>query len=174
VIISYPLERLIARETFAEMLDLFEPEDLAIAVLRLEGLSDTQIGSLLGVTASATNLRLKKARQRIMKQLPEWAPLLRGRSHRLAKPRHQTLPLEHGWLLMEDQTAAAPSLRTGLTTADVARLCGVTQYTVGRWVRQGHFPHAYKLEPARRNSPYRIPVQDLATFVPPGQASSRP
>jgi hypothetical protein len=94
-----PLEQLVEQDTFAEMLALLEPEDLAIAALRLEGLSDSQIAALLHVDPRTVGWRMEKAQLRIMEVLPELAPFLRGR-RRLSPPplSGQSPPLERGWL----------------------------------------------------------------------------
>lgn len=101
---SGALERVIERETFAEILACLTPEELAVAALRLEGLSDAEIGALLGTSRQAVRQRLTKAQARIAYTRPDLAPALRGRclsngeavpaTTRLLEPR----PLEHGWL----------------------------------------------------------------------------
>jgi DNA-directed RNA polymerase specialized sigma24 family protein len=93
------LDRVIEKETFAEILDCLSPEELLAAALRMEGLSDTQIGSLLGISRQAARKRLQKARMRIIRTRSDLAPALRGRC--LANAEAQatpTPPLEHGWL----------------------------------------------------------------------------
>ncbi|MEA3341895.1 MAG: helix-turn-helix domain-containing protein [Chloroflexota bacterium] len=50
-----------------------------------------------------------------------------------------------------------------LSTADVAERLLVHQTTVQGWIRQGHFPNAYKLGPGK-NSPYVIPESDVIAF----------
>ena len=52
-----------------------------------------------------------------------------------------------------------------LTTEQVGELLGVSRETVNTWIDKGHFPHAYKLDPTRTNSPYRIPRQDVDSFI---------
>jgi DNA-directed RNA polymerase specialized sigma24 family protein len=93
------LERVIEKETFAEILACLTAEELLTAALRLEGLSDTQIGALLGLSRQAARQRLRKAQLRIMRTKPDLAPALRGRcvSQTEAQPT-PTPPLEHGWL----------------------------------------------------------------------------
>jgi DNA-directed RNA polymerase specialized sigma24 family protein len=94
------LNRVIEKETFAEILECLTAEELLAAVLRMEGLSDTQIGALLGLSRQAARQRLNKAQTRIIRTRPDLAPALRGR--RLANSETEptpTLPLEHGWLL---------------------------------------------------------------------------
>lgn len=94
-----PLDRLVEQDTFAEMLALLEPEELVIAVLRLEGLHDSQIAALLNLDTRTVGQRMERVRLRIMEALPELASFLRGRQH----PGHwpvsrQSPPLERGWL----------------------------------------------------------------------------
>jgi hypothetical protein len=91
----HPLDRLVEQDTFAEMLALLEPEELIIAFLRLEGLSDDQIAALLDVDRATVHRRTDQARQRIVEELPELAPQLRDRRH---PPQHCQRPLERGWI----------------------------------------------------------------------------
>jgi len=96
---SEALDRVVERETFAEILACLTPQELAVAALRLEGLSDAEIGILLGTSRQAVRQRLAKAQMRIIYTRPELAPALRGRcpSNGPVTPP-ATLPLEHGWL----------------------------------------------------------------------------
>ena len=93
------LERVIEKEVFAEILACLTAEELLAAVLRMEGLSDPQIGALLGTSRQAVRQRLLKAQARIIRTKPELAPAVRGRciSHTEPQPT-PTPPLEHGWL----------------------------------------------------------------------------
>lgn len=91
----HPLDRLIEQDTFAEMLALLEPEELIIAFLRLEGLSDDQIATLLDVDRATVHRRTDQARKRIVEELPELAPLLRDRRH---PPQRSRRLLERRWL----------------------------------------------------------------------------
>lgn len=93
------LNRVIEKEIFAEILNCLTAEELLAAALRLEGLSDTQIGALLGLSRQAARQRLQKAQMRIIRTRPDLAPALRGRcpSNTEAEPT-PTRPLEHGWL----------------------------------------------------------------------------
>jgi DNA-binding CsgD family transcriptional regulator len=93
-----PLDRLVARETFEEAISLLTPRELAVALLRLEGLNDDQIGHVLGIGRSSATKRIRRAAHRIASELPELRPFLKdrrqaGRSHTL-----DNQPLEHGWL----------------------------------------------------------------------------
>ena len=90
-----PLNRLVEQDTFAEMLALLEPEELVIASLRLEAMSDEQIASLLEIDCATVCRRMEQARQRIVEALPELAPVLRGRRYRSLSCR---MPLQRGWL----------------------------------------------------------------------------
>jgi predicted DNA-binding transcriptional regulator AlpA len=53
-----------------------------------------------------------------------------------------------------------------LTTAQVAIMLGVTQATVGNWLKSnlGYFPNAYPLSP-QPHSPWRIPKSDVTAFI---------
>jgi hypothetical protein len=95
VISPHLADRLIEQDTFAEMLALLEPEELSIACLRLEGLSDEQIASLLDISRGTVRCRMEQARQRIVETMPELASVLRGRRH---PPRCGRRPLERGWI----------------------------------------------------------------------------
>ena len=81
MISPHPLDRLIEQDTFAEVLALLEPEELVIASLRLEGLSDEQIASLLDIDRATVCRRMEQARQRIVEAMPELDPVLRDRRH---------------------------------------------------------------------------------------------
>ncbi len=95
MISSYPLDRLIEQDTFAEMLSLLEPEELVIAFLRLEALSDDQIAVLLEIDRITVSRRMDLARQRIVEALPELDVVLRDRRH---PPQRRRRPLERGWI----------------------------------------------------------------------------
>jgi predicted DNA-binding protein (UPF0251 family) len=95
VISPHPLDRLVEQAAFAEMLALLEPEELVIASLRLEDLSDDQIASLLDIDRATVRYRMEQARQRIVETLPEMASVLNNRRH---APARDPRPLERGWL----------------------------------------------------------------------------
>lgn len=95
MISPHSLNRLVEQDTFAEALALLEPEELVIATLRLEGLSDEQIASLLDIDRATVCRRMEQGRQRIMEALPELAPVLRDRRHRPPLCRR---PLQRGWI----------------------------------------------------------------------------
>jgi hypothetical protein len=95
VISPHPLDRLVEQDTFAEALALLEPEELVIASLRLEALSDDQIASLLDIDRATVCRRMEQARQRIVEALPELAPVLRNRRH---PPLRCLRPLQRGWI----------------------------------------------------------------------------
>jgi hypothetical protein len=137
------LERLVEQDTFAEMLALLEPEELVLAGLRLEGLSDLQIGALLDTDSRRVAECMDRVRLRIMEALPELAPFLRDRQC----PGHwpvsrQSPPLERGWLCCwnEGRDEAPPS--GSLKAQNVAQRYGAAVQTVCRWVREGRFPNA--------------------------------
>ena len=130
---------------------MLEPEELVVAALRLEGLSDAQIGELLGVSRAAVSRRMERGREQ----------------PRQRSPRNETPPLEHGWLCRwngDPSGATHPHARgvlhpgAGLTAQDVAQRYGVAPQTVTRWIREGRFPHAYRAGGRRRD--YRIPEGD--------------
>ena len=93
-----PLERLILRETCLDILHSLEPGERTIAGLRLEGLSDAQIGLILGLARSTVTRCLTRAQERIMREMPHAAGLLAGRQpdHSPASPVEELL--EQGWI----------------------------------------------------------------------------
>jgi DNA-directed RNA polymerase specialized sigma24 family protein len=99
MIVRDALARVIEKETFAEIVACLSAEELLVAVLRMEGLSDPQIATLLGMSRQAVRQRLRKAQIRISRTKHDLAPALRGRclSNTEAQPT-PTPPLEHGWL----------------------------------------------------------------------------
>ena len=52
-----------------------------------------------------------------------------------------------------------------LSTMEAAQELGVSYRTLQLWVKQGKFPHAYKLDPDALNSPYRIPRTDIEAIL---------
>ena len=105
MISPHPLDRLVEQDTFAEVLALLEPEELVIASLRLEGLSNEQIASLLDIDRATICRRMEQARQRIVEALPEQAPVLRDRRHRPLRCRR---PLQRGWICPSIGSEPAP------------------------------------------------------------------
>jgi hypothetical protein len=95
MISPHPLDRLVEQDSFAEMLALLEPEELVIAALRLEDLSDDQIASLLDIDRASVRRRMEQACQRIAEALPELTSVLRDRRYR---PACDLRPLNRGWL----------------------------------------------------------------------------
>ena len=50
-----------------------------------------------------------------------------------------------------------------LSTTQVAQMCGVTDETIRRWIRQGRFPGAYR--GLGVTSPYHIPREEVEAFI---------
>jgi excisionase family DNA binding protein len=50
------------------------------------------------------------------------------------------------------------------SVSQVAEILGVSRYTVHNFIKRGHFPGAYKLDPTRK-SQYVIPKKDVDRFV---------
>jgi predicted DNA-binding transcriptional regulator AlpA len=48
-----------------------------------------------------------------------------------------------------------------LTAPEVAKMLGVTSAAINRWCKLGDFPNAFKLNPSRPKSPWRIPRSDV-------------
>ena len=109
------LDVLVRRETFAQVVALLKPSELIVAVLRLEGLNDTQIGHLLDTDRATVSRRMARAQRRIARCLPEAAHLILGRERprgrRMPQHRPAGLPLEQGWLcpsMLDREPAAGP------------------------------------------------------------------
>ena len=51
-----------------------------------------------------------------------------------------------------------------LTTKEVANILNCSVMTVTELVKRGHFPGARKMDPTRRNSPLRIPREDVDAY----------
>ena len=52
-----------------------------------------------------------------------------------------------------------------LTSVDVASRLGVDANTVSGWCSLGYFPDAYRINPRKRKSPWRIPKRNVLEFV---------
>jgi hypothetical protein len=51
-----------------------------------------------------------------------------------------------------------------LTAPQVAKILRVTSKSVNVWCKEGLFPHAYRVNPMRPKSAWRIPRSDLDLF----------
>jgi len=51
-----------------------------------------------------------------------------------------------------------------LTTAEVAKLLGVTIGSISHWIKEGYFPNAFRVNP-RSRSYWRIPKSDVDAFI---------
>jgi excisionase family DNA binding protein len=51
-----------------------------------------------------------------------------------------------------------------MTTLQVAEMLKCSHTYVTLLVKRGHFPGARKMDPTRKNSPYRIPRQDVLAY----------
>ena len=52
-----------------------------------------------------------------------------------------------------------------LTSEEVADLLGVTVASISRWVRNGYFPNAWRINPHGKKSEWRIPKKDIDAFI---------
>lgn len=52
-----------------------------------------------------------------------------------------------------------------LTVKEAAKLLGIASSTIHVWIDQGRFPGTYKLDPAKRNSPMRIPAGAVESLL---------
>ena len=51
-----------------------------------------------------------------------------------------------------------------LTLKETAERLGIRPRTMYKWLGKGLFPNAYKVNPTAKNSPFRIPVEDVEAF----------
>ena len=51
-----------------------------------------------------------------------------------------------------------------LSVRQAAKRLGVSPAAIREWISDNTFPRAYKLNPMKRNSPYRIPESDIVEF----------
>ena len=93
------LDGLLRADTLEEILKLLSPTEVIVAVLRVEGTSDEEIATILGVERSTVTVWMIQARKRIAREMPEAAGWLEGRQRRVgrAKRLHRDAP--------EDQTS---------------------------------------------------------------------
>jgi hypothetical protein len=85
------------KERFAEMMSYLTLDEFQIINLSLRGLTDSQIGTLRGVERSAISHRIRRAKQRIVRQMPETASYLAGR-RRVTGSGHGPSPVAQGWV----------------------------------------------------------------------------
>ena len=120
------LDRMVEQETFAEIIARLTPCETAVALLRADGLDDQQIADALGITRSAVQDRVRKAIQRISKQVPEASALLAGRDRYKTASRHLTIP-------GRDDV---------ITPGVAARMLECSSQTIRNWIATGRFPNA--------------------------------
>ena len=66
---------------------------------------------------------------------------------------------------MDTFTTNGGQMSDMISTKQAAALLGVSPHTIILYVQRGHFPGAYKLDPTRRNSPIRIPLEAVQRFT---------
>ena len=64
------LDRIIALENYAEMIEELRPRELAVVALRLEGLTYAAAAELLGISSGAAYARMARARRRLRVLFP--------------------------------------------------------------------------------------------------------
>lgn len=52
-----------------------------------------------------------------------------------------------------------------LTAPQVAKILGVTSASINAWCKDGLFPNAWRLNPSRPKSHWRIPRRDVNSFI---------
>jgi RNA polymerase sigma factor (sigma-70 family) len=70
------LDAVIASETFREVLDTLTARQFVVVALRFDGLTDDQIAQSLHISEHAVRERLRRARLRILRRIPELADVL--------------------------------------------------------------------------------------------------
>jgi DNA-directed RNA polymerase specialized sigma24 family protein len=81
------LDRMVALETYADILRTLRPCHISLIALLLEGLNEADAGTLLGISRQAANNRLYKARKLILSEMPHLQRWARGRNKNLGTPR---------------------------------------------------------------------------------------
>lgn len=66
---------------------------------------------------------------------------------------------------LSQETEVLMSKSKNLTVAQVAEILEIQPRTVRLYIARGHFPSAYKLDPTRKKSEYRIPQEDVTNFL---------
>ena len=76
------------REMLVRVVRLLTVNELVVAVLRADGLSDREIARLLEVQPAVISRRMMRAQERIVLMLPEAAEMVAGRRRSLTQ-RHK-------------------------------------------------------------------------------------
>jgi RNA polymerase sigma factor (sigma-70 family) len=79
VIPNPKLDAVIATETFREMLETLTPSQFLVVCLRFDGMTNEEIAEALDIPISTVGRRLRRARARLKRKMPELASLLEGR-----------------------------------------------------------------------------------------------
>lgn len=58
-----------------------------------------------------------------------------------------------------------PFMSEFLTVQEASSILQVSPRTIQTWIVEGHITNVHKLNPAKRNSPYRIPRQTIDDFI---------
>ena len=58
-----------------------------------------------------------------------------------------------------------PEIEEFYTVSEVADILKVSWKTIVRMIHNGHFPGAYRIDPLKPRSPYRIPKSDVSDFI---------
>lgn len=51
-----------------------------------------------------------------------------------------------------------------MTIPEIAEKLNVSRVTAWRWVQQGAFPNAYRVNPLSEQSPWRVPEEEVIAF----------
>jgi len=81
---SGPMRYLEAEETLREILQTATPRQLVVVLLRMDGYTDQEIGTLLGISRFAVGQRIYQLKCRIERAHPELGRLVMGRDKRRA------------------------------------------------------------------------------------------
>jgi len=66
-------ERLVSLDRQREILELLTPQQLAVVALVVDGFSQAEAARMLGISRQAAQRRLRAARRRVLRELPELA-----------------------------------------------------------------------------------------------------
>lgn len=66
---------------------------------------------------------------------------------------------------LEDDPGETDRDEVIMTATEVAKMLGVTSAAISHWCGWGYFPNAYKINPRKPKSAWRIPKRDVDAFI---------
>ena len=136
---------------------------LPLAFLRTESLCDARIAEILDIQPAAVGQRIRRAQRRITLTSPELAQFLEGRvTRRVRGPSasHQNEGRSVCELCSVSRHLSRAEGPRQYSTAEAARLLGLTARQAGDWCRKGRFPNA-----SIHGGRWSIPASDLEPFA---------